>query len=126
MIEGSGVHPEPIDRPSPRAVDCRLQQKRAEPPPDELRDQPEIGQLGLARISRIELEVAGRNAADIQNENLGGVLGDLGSQGLVVEQPSLVPQPRRPDRLIEVAVERDGAVLRPDQGQLGVWRRYAR
>src|SRR3954451_8640401 len=65
MIEGAGVHPQPIDRPGPGPVNRRLQQKRTEPPADEFRDQAEIGQLGLARLGRIQLEIAGRNASDM-------------------------------------------------------------
>src|SRR5438132_11706180 len=61
MIEGAGVHPQPIDRPGPRPVDRRLQQKRTEPPADEFRDQAEIGQLGLARLGCVQLEIAGRS-----------------------------------------------------------------
>src|SRR5947207_1630169 len=89
MIEGAGVHPQPIDRPGPRPVDRRLQQKRTEPPADEFGDQSEIGQLRLARIGCVQLEITGRNAADIENEDLGGVLRYLRAERLIVEQTAL-------------------------------------
>src|SRR5947209_1282215 len=72
MIEGPGMHPKAADRPLPGAVGRRLQQKRPEPAADEFRDQPEIAQLGFLRHRGIELEIAGRNAAEVKHEDLGG------------------------------------------------------
>src|SRR2546423_7169684 len=83
MIEGAGVQPEPVDRSGPSPVDRRLQQKRTEPAADEFRDQAEIGQLGFARIGCVQLEIAGRNAANIENEDLGGVFRDLRGERLI-------------------------------------------
>src|SRR5438034_675238 len=48
------------------------------------------------------------------------------AERLVIEQTALVPQPGRPDGLVEIAVEGDGAVLDPDQRQLDMRRRDAR
>ena len=65
VIEGRGMQPKAVDRPRPGMVDRRLQKIRAEPAPDEIWDEPEIAQLGLARHCGIDLEKAGRDAADV-------------------------------------------------------------
>src|SRR5439155_9425711 len=95
----------------PRPVDRRTQQKGAKAPPDKFRDEPEIAQFALLRRRRVQLEIAGRYTADIEDKDLGCRLVDLGGERVVAKQPALVPQPRRPDGFVEITIERDGAVL---------------
>src|SRR5262249_21280721 len=94
VIEAAGVHPEPVDRARPRPFDCGLQKERPELAADEFRDEAEIGQFRLTRIGRLQLEIASRHAADVKHEYLRRLLRDLYRKRLVVEQPTLVPQPR--------------------------------
>src|ERR1051326_529957 len=91
VVEGARMDPEPVDRAGPGPIDRRLQQKRPELAADELRDQPEIGELSFVRGGRVQFEITGGYAAEIEDENLGRVLCDLRGERLVVEQPPLVP-----------------------------------
>src|SRR5687767_11267899 len=64
VVEAAGVHPKPADRERPGLIERGAQQERAEAAANELRDEPEIAQLGLVRRRRVELEIPGRHAAD--------------------------------------------------------------
>src|SRR5262245_6301194 len=59
VIEGTGVHPEALDRLGPREGECGLHQGSAEPLADRIGREPEEGQLALARFAEVELEQAG-------------------------------------------------------------------
>src|SRR5438034_8446008 len=77
VIEGRAVQPEAVDWPRPGAVDRRLQETGAEPAPDEIGDEPEIAELGLACCGSIELEEAGGHAAHVEDKDLDRRLPDL-------------------------------------------------
>src|SRR5260370_36682511 len=104
--EGAGVHPSPADRPLTGGVERRLQQERTEPTADEFGDQPEIAELGLLRRRRIELEIAGRHAARVQHENLGGRRPVASGQGGIANETEPVPPAARADGFVAISVER--------------------
>src|SRR5438128_4178291 len=106
VIEGRGVQPEAIDWPRPGAVDRRLQEIGAEPAPDEIGDEPEIAELGLARCCGVELEKAGGHATHVEDKDFDRRLVDLCSECQVADHPALEPQPRLADGVVEIAVER--------------------
>jgi len=60
---------------------------------------------------------AGRSAAHIENKDLDRRLSDLCGECQVADHPTLEPQPRLADGVVEIAVERHRAVFRPHQSE---------
>ncbi len=64
VVEAAGVHPHPagaVEGPGP--LDRGRQQMPADTHPDEVREQPEVGDLDVTILLALELEVARRAAA---------------------------------------------------------------
>src|SRR5216684_2021324 len=93
------MDPETPRRAEPGIVDRRLEEMEAEALTDE------IGQK-----------------ADIADENLDVVAGEMSPKLRISPRPPLEPQPRLAHLDIEIAVERQRAALGPHQGELGGWR----
>src|SRR5689334_22738278 len=70
MIIGRGVHPQPPRHAEPPGVDRRLQEMETQPLADEIGQQAEIAQLSIASGGTLQLEIPGRDAARIEDEDL--------------------------------------------------------
>src|SRR5260221_1078072 len=70
------MHPQAPRRAEPGIVDRRLEEMKAEALADEIGQEAEIAQLGIARGCVLQLEIPGRHAADIEDGNLDVVVGE--------------------------------------------------
>src|SRR6266849_1524371 len=116
------MDPETPRRAEPGIVDRRLEEMEAEALTDEIGQKAEIAELGVCCGRALQLEIPGRHAADIEDENLDVVAGEMSPKLRISPQPPLEPQPRLAHLDIEIAVERRRAALGPHQGELGGWR----
>src|SRR5215472_5708403 len=96
----------------------------AEAAADEIGQQTEIGKLGVAR-GAFELEIAGGNASDIEHRHRDFGAIEMATKLLVGPLPAQIPEPGLADRVVEIAIERDGATLGTQQRELGMrdWQR---
>src|SRR6185437_239029 len=101
MVVGAGMDPQPLRlADTPGTVDRRPQQIAAIAAADELGNEAKIGELDIARVAAVELEVTSRDAADIENRDLDLRLLDLRGEALVAPLPTQEPQPRLADRRV--------------------------
>src|SRR5258708_13047639 len=107
------MHPQAPRRAEPGIVDRRLEEMKAEALADEIGQEAEIAQLGIARGCALQLEIPGRHAADIEDGNLDVVAGEGSPERPVGPQPPLEPQPGLAHLAIEIAVEGGCPALRP-------------
>ncbi len=119
MIERAGVDPDPTGTAAPGRVDREGEQVRAQPLPDELGEDTQVGDLHLAGHAPVELDVARGHARHVEDEDLDRGMLDDGGERRVVEPAAIAPEPGLAHGVVEVAVERDRGPRRVDDGDLG-------
>src|SRR3954453_635692 len=96
-----------------------MQEEETKSAADELRHQPEIGEIGHALLPEIELRHPGRAAIDMKDIQFHlRIPKDRGECG-VVDLPAVYPEIGLANGVVEIAVEVNRRVLRPQDCDLG-------
>ena len=106
MIERIGVEQKPSRTRRKGPLDGAIEQPRPDAPADVGQGEAEEYELAVA-----QLEIADELAAVGRNVDLVAGPGEQRGQRFVRHQPTLVPQPRQADPVVEVAIEGDGRRL---------------
>ncbi len=120
MIQRARVQPYATGFKTPRPCDAPLQKFLPQSLADKFRHQPEVRDLDLVRLPRVELRITGRNARNVEYVNLNARMTNDGIKGFVVHFHPVAPTPGVADRRIQKPVKRQRRQLRAfDPGIFG-------